>query len=50
MAVTTDQIEWLHCMMQELEASGVALPMGDYAEVYEILEAVREDLDEINQF
>jgi hypothetical protein len=32
-------------MMQELESAGVELPMGDYSEVYEIIEAVREDLE-----
>lgn len=45
MAVTSDQIEWLHSLMQELEDTGAALPMGDYAEVYEIIEAVREEVE-----
>lgn len=45
MAISSDQIEWLHSLMQELENSGVELPMGDYAEVYDIIEGVREEVD-----
>jgi hypothetical protein len=42
--VTADQIEWLHCLIQELEAAGVVLPMGDYGTVYEVIENIREDV------
>jgi hypothetical protein len=36
------QLEWLHSLMQELEGAGVELPMGDYGDVYRIIEEARE--------
>lgn len=36
------QLEWLHSLVQELENAGVELPMGDYGDVYDIIETVRE--------
>lgn len=39
-----ERINWLHCLMQELEDNGVELPMGDYNDVYGILEDAREML------
>lgn len=43
---TRDQIEWLHSLVQELEAQDVELPMGDYPYVYDMLETLREDIPE----
>lgn len=35
-------LDWLHSLVQELEAQGVELPMGDYGTVYAILETLRD--------
>ena len=40
----SEGINWLHCNVQELEQRGVELPMGDYTDVYRILEDAREVL------
>lgn len=37
-----ERIEWLHCLMQEMEDAGVELPMGDYGDVYDIIETARD--------
>jgi hypothetical protein len=39
-----ERVNWLHCMVQELEDAGVTLPMGDYTDVYGIIEDAREAL------
>lgn len=36
------RLDWLHSLIQELEHQGIELPMGDYNEVYGIIEDVRE--------
>jgi hypothetical protein len=40
----TVQIDWLHSLMQELENTGIDLPMGDFGVVYDILEGLRDDV------
>lgn len=40
-----DQVEYVHCLFQELESAGISLPMGDYMLVYDILESIRESLE-----
>ena len=45
MKIRADHIEWLHCLVQELEGSQVKLPMGDYGDVYNILETLRDEID-----
>lgn len=40
------RLDWLHCLVQELEYRNVALPMGDYSDVYIIIEDAREALEE----
>ena len=44
-AQLAERINWLHCLMQELEDAGVELPMGDYGVVYAILEDARETVE-----
>jgi len=39
-----ERINWLHCLVQELEDHKVELPMGDYTDVYGIIEEAREAL------
>jgi hypothetical protein len=46
MHTNRDKIEWLHSLIQELEGLDVELPMGDYMEVYEIIETLRDDIPE----
>lgn len=41
-----EQINFIHSLFQELEADGLALPMGDYNLVYNYLEFAREILSE----
>lgn len=40
-----DQVEYIHCLFQELESAGIQLPMGDYMVVYDILESLRESFE-----
>ena len=40
-----EQINFVHCLIQELETLNVSLPMGDYSLVYQYLEDVREHLE-----
>ena len=40
----SQRLDWLHSNMQELEGRGVQLPMGDYGDVYGIIEDAREAL------
>jgi hypothetical protein len=37
-----EQLNNLHCIVQELETSGVELPMGTYEGIYNTLEEARE--------
>ena len=39
-----ERVNWLHCNVQELQDRGVELPMGDYGDVYAIIEDAREAL------
>ena len=39
-----ERLNWLHCLVQELENGGVELPMGDYTDVYGIIEDARETI------
>lgn len=38
------KLDWLHSLMQELEAAGVELPMGDWTEVYDVIEEARDEI------
>jgi hypothetical protein len=40
------ELEWLHCLFQELENMGVVLPIGDYMYVYSLLEEMRGTAEE----
>lgn len=42
----TDGVEFIHCLFQELEDQNIRLPMGDYTMIYDILEGIREELNE----
>lgn len=42
--VSEHEIDFVHCVFQELEDLKIQLPMGDYNEVYRILENVREHI------
>ena len=37
-----EQLNWIHCLFQEIENSGYELPMGTYEIVYSILEDARD--------
>ena len=37
-----EQINFVHCVFQELETQNVLLPMGDYNLIYSYLEDIRE--------
>jgi membrane-anchored protein YejM (alkaline phosphatase superfamily) len=39
----TSNLDFIHSLFQELENSGVELPIGTYAMVYDIVEDIRED-------
>lgn len=50
MEMFAEQINFVHCVFQELETQNVSLPMGDYNQIYGYLEDVRELLStEIKQ-
>lgn len=40
-----EKLEFLHCLFQELEDLKIALPMGDYSLVYDIIEDMRDTLE-----
>lgn len=40
-----EKLNYVHCIFQELEGQGIALPMGDYNLVYDILEDIRDDFE-----
>lgn len=40
-----DGLTFIHCVFQELQDNNIALPMGDYNLMYDILESVRDDLE-----
>ena len=44
-----EKLNWLHSLMQELEDDGVVLPMGDYMEVYDIIETIRVALYQLSR-
>jgi hypothetical protein len=41
-----ERLNWLHCNVQELQQRGVEMPMGDYDDVYSIIEDAREVMDQ----
>lgn len=43
------QINFVHSLIQELESSGVVLPMGDYSLVYDYIEGARDILTEYEE-
>lgn len=38
----SEQLNNIHCVFQELENVGVELPMGDYQQIYLVLEEARD--------
>lgn len=40
-----EKLNFIHCVFQELEDQGIALPMGDYNLMYDILEDIRDDFE-----
>ena len=42
MEMKAEQLNWIHCLFQEIENSGYELPMGTYEIVYSILEDARD--------
>lgn len=45
-----DQLDFVHCLFQELESQQTNLPMGDYNLIYKYLEDAREVLTEYEEF
>lgn len=45
-----EQINFVHCLFQELESQQKDLPMGDYNLIYQYLENARETLEEYEEF
>ncbi len=43
-----EKANYVHCVFQELESLGIALPIGDYNLVYSYLEEIREYFRELN--
>jgi len=41
----TENLNYVHCVFQELEGMGIELPMGDYDMVYKMLEEARDYFD-----
>lgn len=48
-STSIEQIEFVHSLVQELENSGVKLPMGDYNLVYNYIEGARDILLEYEE-
>ena len=42
----SESLNWLHSLMQELEDANVELPMGDFNDVYGIIEDAREAIEQ----
>ena len=47
---TTEKINYLHSLFQEMEDQNINLPMGNYNLVYDILEDIRFDFELENLF
>jgi len=48
-STSIEQINFVHSLIQELESSGVVLPMGDYSLVYDYIEGARDILAEYEE-
>ena len=48
-STSIEQINFVHSLIQELESSGVVLPMGDYNLVYDYIEGARDILTEYEE-
>jgi hypothetical protein len=48
-STSIEQINFVHSLIQELESSGVVLPMGDYSLVYDYIEGARDILTEYEE-
>ena len=48
-STSIEQINFVHSLIQELESSGVVLPMGDYSLVYYYIEGARDILTEYEE-
>lgn len=48
-STSIEQIEFVHCLIQELENKGVELPMGDYNLIYDYIEGARDILMEYEE-
>jgi hypothetical protein len=44
-----EQLDFVHCLIQELENKNVELPMGDYHLIYDYIEGAREILIEFEE-
>lgn len=48
-STSIEQINFVHSLIQELESSGVVLPMGDYGLIYDYIEGARDILTEYEE-
>jgi hypothetical protein len=48
-STSIEQIDFVHCLVQELENLNIDLPMGDYRLIYDYLEGAREVLMEFEE-
>jgi hypothetical protein len=48
-STSIEQIEFVHCLIQELENKGIELPMGDYNLIYDYIEGARDILMEYEE-
>lgn len=48
-STSIEQIEFVHCLIQELENKGIELPMGDYNLIYDYIEGARNILMEYEE-
>ena len=45
-----ENLNYVHCVFQELEVMGIELPMGDYDMLYEMVEYARDYFDDLGPF
>lgn len=44
LTTSIEQLDFVHCLIQELEGQHIVLPMGDYHLIYDYIEGAREIL------